>query len=112
MTQNHYDIVTVGGGIAASTFAVAMAKEGARVLVLERENEFKDRVRGEALVPWGVGEAQKLGIYDLMKQSCGLSSRGSMSSWDRTSSCIVTWLRQRPKEHRSVASTIQECKRC
>jgi len=71
MTQNGYDIVTVGGGIAASTLATAMARKGVRVLVLERENEFKDRVRGEALVPWGVGEAQKLGIYDLLKQSCG-----------------------------------------
>ena len=71
MMDPTYDIVTVGGGIAASSLALAMAREGVRVLVLEREQEFKDRVRGEALVPWGVGEAQKLGIYDLLKQACG-----------------------------------------
>src|SRR5262249_45687678 len=64
-------IVSVGGGIAASALAIAMAREGVRVLVLERETEFKDRVRGEALVPWGVGEAQRLEIHDLLKQSCG-----------------------------------------
>src|SRR5262245_51410691 len=71
MTEPAYDIVTVGGGIAASSLALCMAREGSRVLVLEREQQFKDRVRGEALVPWGVGEARHLGIYDLLKQACG-----------------------------------------
>jgi 2-polyprenyl-6-methoxyphenol hydroxylase-like FAD-dependent oxidoreductase len=71
MSAGAYDIVTVGGGLAASSLALVMAREGVRVLVLEREPEFRDRVRGEALVPWGVGEAQQLGIYDLLKKSCG-----------------------------------------
>jgi len=42
-----YDIITVGGGIAASSLAIAMAGRGAKLLVLEREKQFKDRVRGE-----------------------------------------------------------------
>ena len=67
----HYDIITVGGGIAASALAKAMAERGARVLVLEREVRFRDRVRGEGLVCWGVGEACELGIYELLKESCG-----------------------------------------
>jgi menaquinone-9 beta-reductase len=66
-----YDIITVGGGIAASALAKAMAERGARVLVLERETKFKDRVRGEGLVCWGVGEARELGIYELLKKTCG-----------------------------------------
>ena len=45
-------------------------EKGARVLVLERETEFKDRVRGEALLPWGVGETRELGIYDLLRATC------------------------------------------
>lgn len=65
-----YDIITVGGGIAASSLAMAMAGQGARVLVLEREKQFKDRVRGEAVVPWGVSEANELGICRLLKQTC------------------------------------------
>jgi len=65
-----YDIITVGGGIAGSSLALAMAGRGAKVLVLEREKQFKDRVRGEALVPWGVAEASELGIYDLLKERC------------------------------------------
>jgi NADPH-dependent 2,4-dienoyl-CoA reductase/sulfur reductase-like enzyme len=63
-TQN-YDIITVGGGIAASALAETMAERGARVSVLERETKFEDRVRGEGLVCWGGGEARELGIYEL-----------------------------------------------
>jgi menaquinone-9 beta-reductase len=70
MVAQSYDIITVGGGIAASSLAMAMAGRGAKVLVLEREKQFKDRVRGEAIVPWGVAEAHELGIYGLLKETC------------------------------------------
>ena len=71
MAARSYDIITVGGGIAASSLAKAMAERGARVLVLEREKQFKDRVRGEAIVSWGVAEANELGICRLLKEKCG-----------------------------------------
>ena len=70
MAARTYDIVTVGGGIAASSLAIAMAGRGARVLVLEREKQFRDRVRGEAVVPWGLAEANKLGIGRLLTETC------------------------------------------
>ena len=70
MAARRYDIITVGGGIAASSLAMAMAGQGAKVLVLEREKQFKDRVRGEAVVPWGVAEADELGICHLLKEKC------------------------------------------
>jgi hypothetical protein len=66
-----YDLITVGGGIGGATLAKVMAEAGYRVLVLERDTEFRDRVRGEVLVPWGCGEAATLGIYDLLRESCG-----------------------------------------
>jgi menaquinone-9 beta-reductase len=65
-----YDIVTVGGGMAASAFGAAMAKRGARVLILEKETKFRDRVRGEYLVPWGAAEARELGLRDSLLQTC------------------------------------------
>ena len=71
MAAGSYDIITVGGGIAASALARAMAERGAKVLVLEREKQFKDRVRGEAVVSWGVAEANELGICALLKEKCG-----------------------------------------
>jgi 2-polyprenyl-6-methoxyphenol hydroxylase-like FAD-dependent oxidoreductase len=70
VAAGNYDIITVGGGIAASTLAKAMAGRGAKVLVLEREKQFKDRVRGEGVVPWGVAEANELGICCLLKEKC------------------------------------------
>jgi 2-polyprenyl-6-methoxyphenol hydroxylase-like FAD-dependent oxidoreductase len=63
-----YDILTIGGGIAASSLARAMAERGARLLVLEREKQFKDRVRGEGVMSWGVAEANELGICRLLKE--------------------------------------------
>jgi 2-polyprenyl-6-methoxyphenol hydroxylase-like FAD-dependent oxidoreductase len=69
MSTSHYDVVTVGGGLGGAALAMAMAKAGARVLILERETKFKDRVRGEFLAPWGVAEAQRLGVADLFRKS-------------------------------------------
>ena len=50
------DYIVVGGGIAGGAFATVMARAGANVLVLERQAEYRDRVRGELLWPWGVAE--------------------------------------------------------
>jgi 2-polyprenyl-6-methoxyphenol hydroxylase-like FAD-dependent oxidoreductase len=66
-----YDLITVGGGLGAAALARSIADKGARVLVIEREEKFKDRVRGEMLVPWGVAEAEGLGIAALLRGSCG-----------------------------------------
>jgi len=66
-----YDLITVGGGLGGAAVAGAMAERGASVLVLERETQFKDRVRGEGIAPWGVAEARQLGIYDMLLSSCG-----------------------------------------
>src|SRR5213595_198261 len=59
MTGQAFDLVTVGGGIGGAALARATAERGARVLVLERERRFSDRVRGEALMPWGVGRGSR-----------------------------------------------------
>jgi len=70
-TMGHpYDIIVVGGGLAGAAFARAMARRDARVLVVEREMQFKDRVRGEVLTPWGVAELRRLGLYEIMRDTC------------------------------------------
>jgi 2-polyprenyl-6-methoxyphenol hydroxylase-like FAD-dependent oxidoreductase len=65
MTE-HADVVVIGGGIAGSALATALARGGVSVLILERTEVHVDRVRGEWLAPWGVVEAQRLGLYDLL----------------------------------------------
>ncbi len=71
MACKTYDIITVGGGIAGSALAKAMAEQGARVLVLEQETSFRDRVRGEAIMPWGTEEAKELGVLDAIMAEAG-----------------------------------------
>ena len=63
-----YDLIVVGGGVAGSALAGRVAASGAKVLILERETEFKDRVRGEWTAPWGVLELERLGILDVLKE--------------------------------------------
>jgi len=66
-----FDVITIGGGLGGSSLAWALAKQGLKVLVIERERQFKDRVRGEGILPWGVNEARDLGVYDILANSCG-----------------------------------------
>ena len=72
MPAHDYDLILVGGGLGGSALAKVMADAGAKVLVLEQEARFKDRVRGEFLAPWGVAEARQLAIEDTL-QNCGCS---------------------------------------
>jgi len=64
MAQSQYDLIIVGGGIGGSALATVMARAGRRVLVLERQATFRDRVRGEWMAQWGVREAATLGLLD------------------------------------------------
>ena len=89
-----YDIITVGGGLGGAALAKAMTEHGAHVLVLERERRFKDRVRGEGMHAWGVPEARALGIYDLLRETCGLEVRW----WD-------TYLEATLIDHRDFLTT-------
>ncbi len=71
MESTDSDLLIVGGGLAGSALAKAMAQAGARVILLEQEQVFRDRVRGEAIVSWGVAEARRLGIYETIVAAGG-----------------------------------------
>jgi menaquinone-9 beta-reductase len=70
MATYDFDVITVGGGLGGAALARTLAMHGLRVLVTERERHFKDRIRGEWMAPWGVAETKKLGIYDLLRETC------------------------------------------
>ncbi|MDQ3411333.1 MAG: FAD-dependent oxidoreductase [Chloroflexota bacterium] len=47
------DIVVIGAGVAGLSAAHALAELGLGVIVVESSPGFRDRIRGEALHPWG-----------------------------------------------------------
>ncbi len=65
-----FDVIIAGGGLGGAALARLLAGNGVRVLVAERERQFKDRIRGEWMAPWGVAEAHRIGIHDLLMERC------------------------------------------
>lgn len=89
-----YDLIIVGGGLAGSTLGVLMARAGASVLILEREQRHRDRIRGEGVHPWGVIEARAVGLLDVLLDRCGHQSP------------ILTWCRDgEPARSRDLVET-------
>jgi 2-polyprenyl-6-methoxyphenol hydroxylase-like FAD-dependent oxidoreductase len=62
--RQQFDVVIVGGGVGGGALATVLARAGTSVLVLEKSLEYRDKVRGEWMAPWGVAEAKTLGLYD------------------------------------------------
>jgi 2-polyprenyl-6-methoxyphenol hydroxylase-like FAD-dependent oxidoreductase len=65
------EVVIVGGGIAGGALGTAFARAGHSVLILEKTAVHVDRVRGEWIAPWGVVEAKRLDLYDLLLAAGG-----------------------------------------
>ncbi|HEU5432238.1 MAG TPA: NAD(P)/FAD-dependent oxidoreductase [Thermomicrobiales bacterium] len=62
-----FDVAIVGGGVAGASLGTRLAQAGLRVAIVERDARFRDRVRGEALHPWGAAEADRLGLTDTLR---------------------------------------------
>ena len=60
------DVAIVGAGIAGGALATVLARRGLDVLLLERQVEYHDRVRGETMFPWGVAELLELGLDEVL----------------------------------------------
>lgn len=61
-----FDAVIVGSGIAGGGLATVLARAGRRVLLLEKTTIYRDQVRGEWIAPWGVIDAKRTGLYDVL----------------------------------------------
>ncbi len=63
-TAESADVVIVGGGVGGGGLATVLARAGIDVVVLERDSAYRDKVRGESIVPWGAAEVSRLGLTD------------------------------------------------
>ena len=100
MASGTYDIVTVGGGLGGSALAKAMAEYGARVLVVEREKQFKDRIRGEAMLSWGSRKRRRWASMNFYATRVHTSPHGLVSIPNLSSGNRAIWSRLRPNSSR------------
>ena len=75
MRHSKPDVVIVGAGIAGGALGTALARAGFEVVLLERENSYPDRVRGEFMAPWGVTELAKLELLQPLREAGALFTR-------------------------------------
>lgn len=67
LTGRVFDVAIAGGGIAGSALAGVLARGGLDAVIVEREREFRDRIRGEFTWPWGMDEVERLGLISVFE---------------------------------------------
>lgn len=65
------DVAILGGGVAGSGLAVALQQLGLQTALIERADEFRDRIRGETIHPWGASEIRALGLEEVAERDAG-----------------------------------------
>jgi halogenation protein CepH len=75
-----FDVIVIGGGPGGSTAATLVAKDGHRVLLLERE-QFPRYQIGESLLPQTMGICQILGVGDDIQRAGFVPKNGGVWYW-------------------------------
>lgn len=80
MTEARWEAVVAGGGPAGSAAALALARGGRRVLLLDAARPAEFRI-GEGLPPAGRALLRDLGVLDGFLADGHLPSHGNLSAW-------------------------------
>ncbi|CAH2044274.1 unnamed protein product [Thlaspi arvense] len=65
--DGYVDVIIVGAGVGGSALAYALAKDGRRVHVIERDMREPERMMGEVMQPGGRFMLAKLGLQDCLE---------------------------------------------
>ena len=66
-----FDVIVVGAGVVGPAIATAMARQGRKVLIVERDWTKPDRIVGELMQPAGIQALRELGggiLYQVFGQ--------------------------------------------
>jgi 2-polyprenyl-6-methoxyphenol hydroxylase-like FAD-dependent oxidoreductase len=74
------DIGVVGGGVAGCAAAIALARSGCSVVVLERTEYEQTRI-GETLPPRARQVLEQLGVWQDFRRDAHLPAAGSLAAW-------------------------------
>ena len=74
------DVVVVGGGVAGCAAAIAIARTGRSVVVLERTGYEQTRI-GETLLPRARVPLEQLGVWQQFERDGHLPASGSLAAW-------------------------------
>ena len=80
MTDEHFDLIVVGGGPGGSTVATLVAKRGHKVLLLEREELPRYQI-GESTLPYTLGICKVLGVGDDLAKAGFTPKLGGVWRW-------------------------------
>lgn len=65
--KSEADVIVVGSGILGSALAAVLARDGRRVVIIERDLKEPDRIVGELLQPGGCRALDTLGLGGLSR---------------------------------------------
>lgn len=72
----HYDVIVVGAGVVGPAIATGLARQGRKVLIVERDWSPPDRIVGELLQPGGLKALRVLGMVQSINNIEAVPEKG------------------------------------
>lgn len=94
MTEGRFQAVVAGGGPAGAAAALALARGGRRVLLVDEQTAADFRV-GEALPPSGRPLLRDLGVLERFLADGHLACHGNLSAWGSDALGVTDFIRDR-----------------
>lgn len=75
-SQADYDVIVFGAGAVGCAIAIALGKQGRKVLICERDMSEPDRIVGELLQPGAIDFLKQIGIEHVLDEVGGVAEKG------------------------------------